>query len=317
MNFISKFAESDMNLIIATTKFQVFYINEIIKKEGIEDFFFIYKSNTKDDLNSVILKVVIEKAKKFIFYKNKKLPYDIIDASLISSRENTFKNVYISSVNNRYIQKILSNIKYKNLYTYDDGTANILKTSVFYKKISLIEKIINKVFNITKNTDVLKNSIIKHYTIYNNMNNITPKLEYFNPFFFDDGYKYNNRKNMAAIFIGPVFDEMFDDYIPIIENIRKIMLNKPCDFFYIPHPRNTIKTYFDEYLVKDDIGLAELFISDKAKEYSNINVYGFFSSAQINTIDISNVNCLVFKDVFKSKVDYSELVDKFKNINFI
>lgn len=305
-----------MNLIIATTRFQAFYISEILKKEKVNDFIFLYKSNISSDINCSIVKDLKDRSSKFIFYKNKKFPFDIIDAIMRFSNEDRFENVYVASINSRYIHKVLSIINYRKLYTYDDGSANILHTSFFFDKITLIEELVNYFFSIKKNKETLKLETGKHYTLYKNMSNITSRLYYFNPFCFKPIEK-KALKDKAVIFIGPVFNEMFNDYQTVINNINNYISSLEADFFYIKHPRDITKTCFDEYIINDDSGLAELIIHNKAKEYSNVELLGFFSSAQLNTIDISNVNSAVFNDVFNSNFDYSELLDKFNNIKII
>ncbi|PSW42962.1 glycosyltransferase family 52 [Photobacterium leiognathi] len=305
-----------MNLIIATTRFQAFYISEILKKENVNDFIFLYKSNISSDINCPIVKGLKDRSSKFIFYENKKFPFDIFDAIMHFSNKNVFENVYVASINSRYIHKVLSIIKYRNLYTYDDGSANIIHSSFFFDKTTLIEKIFNCFFSIRKNKEILKLETKKHYTLYEDMSNITSRLYYFNPFCFNS-IANKCLKDKAVIFIGPVFDEMFNDYQSVIDNVNNYISNVEADFFYIKHPRNTIKSCFDEYIISDDSGLAELIIKKKASEYSNVELLGFFSSAQLNTIGISNVNSAVFNDVFKSKFDYSELLDKFNNIKII
>ena len=45
----------------------------------------------------------------------------------------TYSEVYLSSIDNKYVQLIVSKLNYARLYTFDDGTANIIKSSAYYQ----------------------------------------------------------------------------------------------------------------------------------------------------------------------------------------
>lgn len=46
----------------------------------------------------------------------------------------TYSEVYLSSIDNKYVQLIVSKLNYARLYTFDDGTANIIKSSAYYQE---------------------------------------------------------------------------------------------------------------------------------------------------------------------------------------
>ncbi|MDC5005353.1 glycosyltransferase family 52 protein, partial [Acinetobacter baumannii] len=77
-----------------------------------------------------------------------------------------YENVYISSIDNKYIHSILSKVKFDNLYTYDDGTANIIQDSVYFKQSfrSKLKDAVFRLIGINFNLNKIKKIVKKHYT---------------------------------------------------------------------------------------------------------------------------------------------------------
>ncbi|MFX5344515.1 glycosyltransferase family 52, partial [Acinetobacter baumannii] len=77
-------------------------------------------------------------------------------------------------IDNKYTHKILSTVNFKNLYTYDDGAANVVKNSIYFKQtfMSKLKDILFKLMGVEFNLNKIKKISRKHYTIYKGIQNI-------------------------------------------------------------------------------------------------------------------------------------------------
>lgn len=203
--------------------------------------------------------------------------------------KNTYKNVYLASVDSRHCQYIVSNLDKKgvNLITFDDGTANIVSNSIFLKdRSNIFKKMIMRFLGIKHTIDSLKEKSVIHYTIYNNVNNVFKNLRFLK--LISVGSLENNKeKSDVNIFLGQPFSELFNSN-------NEDFFNKIMKFYnikyYFPHPRekrinisnvDVIETpfVFEDYLLKKIIPLG-----------NNVRIYTFISSAALNVVGIEGVN---------------------------
>ena len=91
-----------------------------------------------------------------------------------------YTNCFLASIDSRHFQYIISKNKNTNIYTFDDGTANIIKNSLYYinEKIPSWKKMIWNFIGIDSYMEDIKKSSKKHYTLYENVSNIIENTEY-------------------------------------------------------------------------------------------------------------------------------------------
>ncbi|MFQ9134180.1 MAG: glycosyltransferase family 52 [Haemophilus parainfluenzae] len=83
-----------------------------------------------------------------------------------------FDKIFVANIENILIQSIISSLKFNELITFDDGTANILKNSMLYQNNESWKlKFIKFIFMIDHDINTLKDISSLHYTIYD-MDNI-------------------------------------------------------------------------------------------------------------------------------------------------
>lgn len=212
------------------------------------------------------------------------------------ARNLTYNTIYLASIDSILAQILLSQKKHRKIYTFDDGTANIVKGSCYHsglqsdKKKRTIFWLLGNRYCINK----IKKETSIHYTIYKNIENITPHPIYLT--LFKKAKDLLKKEKECTVILGSVFDEIFN-----IEN-KEILLNRMCavinsrqgEIYYIPHPRDSTRLNIKAERVDSKL-IAEKIIFDLAKSYSTINLFGFSSSAQLNLSSETYIKNYFFK----------------------
>lgn len=275
-----------MNLIICCTPLQVLIAERIIELHPENKFYgimFDAFDNKKFKLYGERLK---NKCYKFLTIEisNTRLKKIKTIFTILRYKNKKFDKVFLASIDKPLIHILLSNIKFKELYTFDDGTANITKTSFYYKeavyntprKIKFIQAILGSKFNITK----IKNTSKLHYSIYPIKENIIDNIEYIS--LFDKGNIIKSGDNIRILLGQPIFNDSDKN----IQLINKVFEKFKIDY-YFPHPRENYivdnTPYIDTDLIFEDFYFKE-------SKNKNIIIYTFFSSAVLNIINKDNVN---------------------------
>ncbi len=297
-----------MNLIVCMTPFQVLVAEKIIDLYPNDNFFVIMQCRSKNN-------------KKYQHYFNrlkdkvKRAEYREVNGKLgiLLDLIKNFKfyfmdinKVFISSIDNIFVHSILSILETSQIYTFDDGTANIDKTSFYANDQILSKKIffIRAMLGIKINTNDIKQLSKRHYTIYKNIPNITvssDKLEYIS--LFDSDITVKEPTKTVKIFLGqPIFEGIINGLGS--QNQKSVStIKKAINFceaeFYLPHPRESyfipnIK-YITTELILEDYLINEIQVNTDTK----YEIYTFFSSAILNVKDVPNVEVfsLVSEDI--------------------
>lgn len=300
-----------MNLFVCYTHLQLVIASRIIAHRNIlpdeVELFYISKidndvtKNTLQDMRDICRKVT------FIHMKYK---YPLYFPSIFKHFfQRRYDSVFIASIDNILIHFILSRVNFNNLYTFDDGSANIIPDSIYYQppNLGFVARLYRAILMIRYNIASIKQCSQHHYTIYDGYQNILSKtigidlLSSTDDHFIDN---YAGRKGTACnIILGSVYSDIFDSGdlgFDIKNNLNKcwqIVRDTGRDTFYLPHPREI------EYFPPSDLKvikarfIAEREIADILNLYERVYIYGFFSSCQINLA----ANKRVINNVFYSK----------------
>ena len=233
-----------------------------------------------------------------------------------------YQSIYLANINTRYFQYIASININANLYTFDDGIANI--TSFFFKssdfKASQLKKMLWRAVGINFFTNDLIDRSLLHYTLYSNIPNIIDKTV---PISLIDEVQircYTDSKigcEKVKFFLGqplegldPRFNEAY-----ILSCLKQLNID-----YYFKHPRETYNLDKKCNLLNSPL-IFEDFIINFLKENPNkqIEVYSFVSSALLN---ISNVKSIKLFYVYNEKLYetyqiFYELVEKNFNVTLI
>lgn len=276
-----------MDLVICNTPLQVLQIENllklgILKKNNFELIFFVYNETEKLTYYYNRLKKMSNNS---IYYKYKKFPFYVYDLKKIFKGK-IYNSIYTASIDNKLNHYILSFIKYDDLYTIDDGTANIWENSSYYiDNKNIIKSSLHYMLGCRLDLKKIKNNIKTHYTIYKDLPNIAENTVYNNIFCYQK--KCNTDFSCINIFLGTVYNEISDNKEKLIQQLTDFFHEK--DFYYIPHPRDN-EHYFTNVTYIENNKIAEEIIANMLNKYSNVNLYGFGSSTQFNLLHIEGID---------------------------
>lgn len=235
-------------------------------------------------------------------------PIHIPEIYYIINKREEYKAVYLASIENPLVQFILSIINFDELFTFDDGTANINRGSTYYvkRKASFSEYIIQKTVRIKYDMDEIKKISSKHYTIYKDLPNIIQEVEFI-PLVFDDSNDINSEKsekrgvmgyvNECNVMLGSVYDEMTDSKkssLMLLEACEAYMVATGLPCYYIKHPRNRLNYKFKSMEIITEPVIAEISVKNLLQKHTAVNLYGFMSTCQINLSSFAGVKNKIF-----------------------
>lgn len=242
--------------------------------------------------------------------------------NLFSGR--SFKSVYVASVDNILMHYVLSRIKFKELYTFDDGTANIFPESIYYQqfKDNFASHVIRVFLNIQYTMKCIKLKSIKHYTIYKGYKNIVPRLVPINLISETSKEKTNfldNNHQVCNIFLGGIISDILqsDADIPsFVTKCESFLNDSGSDVIFIPHPRSK-EEYFlhnSNWNILQPTHIAEIEIINLLQKYEKVNLFGFLSSCQLNLQAIERIDNHIFYSDKQSGI-FKNAIKKFCSIN--
>jgi len=311
---------------MCVTPLQMLIAEHLIKENNKEEFQVVilsYDKNIKYDYYINKLKLICVNLIHFNVETDSKIQR-LKEMLMFKNKINILKNVYfckvfIASIENPFLLLLLSTIKFGAIYTFDDGTANINKESIYYRnlKIGFIESIIRKILGIKYQRDDIKKTSISHYTLYPSHDNIIPStipIQFLNTK-SSELLKDSNNANQETIsvFLGQPLrgiNAYFDDAF-IINIFEKYNIN-----YYFPHPRErkriTELNYIDSPLIFEE------YIITLIDQGYKINLFTFFSTAALNVSVLNNVKIYCLKNKFLEN-KYKEIYHvfrKFNNVSF-
>ncbi|MTB34729.1 glycosyltransferase family 52 [Streptococcus uberis] len=273
-----------MNLIICHTPLQMMIADRIIKECSNESYYLInyyFKDNHKRKYYFNLIKKECVVTEEIQLENTKGLILQSIKQR-IKKFNKKFEKVFVASIDSMFIQSVLSSVTFTELYTFDDGVANIFQDSLlFIDKTPKYLQIIKKLLKIKYDLKALKTISKLHYTIYNGKNIIQncKKIS-----LIDYKHFINTEASQSiSILIGqPLYKESQKN----IDYFTKVSNDYSIEFYY-PHPRETyiIKglKYINTNLIFED------YISYMIEKYQNIKLYTVFSSAILGYEDIENI----------------------------
>ncbi len=230
--------------------------------------------------------------KKNIFYDTLQILKCLKKLNL-SLKKTVKPNIFIGNLRSIYPRLFIMSIDFSNIYTFDDGFANLLQKSFLHKDEKFIFRCFFKLFNPSLQYANIKNNIKKHYSIFslkyqkNNHNKVFIKL-----FDFDCNQPQKNKPLKKVLLSAPFFE-----YNLLTKKEEQSLYNYIVDQFEIDcilkHPNEqTIKKLSRKIDYAKTLLIAEEFISNLTNDY-RVKVYGFYSTALIN-IALTNQDTEVF-----------------------
>lgn len=288
-----KLNKSKNYLFVCCTPLQGLIAKRIIEKEKLSKdkcvlfFYTSFDNETYRKSYSELAKLCIDS----IYYVWKpNFPRYIFEAKKFFSKY-TFERFYFAALDSIFVQLALSKSNNFDIYTFDDGSANILKESHYYtnQKINF-KRFVYILLGNRYSTQRIRKKILKHYTIYPKLQNISNHLcqisLFDDKFYSDNSFLKSeiNKKQICNVVLGTVYEEIIKSNKNI--NSAKIfiseMLNdQTIETYYIKHPRESEWKLPNVQMIQNNL-IAEEIIISLLQEFEKINLYSFGSTTQIN-----------------------------------
>lgn len=302
-----------MNLFVCYTPLQLVIASRIIAHRNLlpDDVELFYISKIDNDVTKNTLQDMREICGKVTFI-HMKLKYPLYFPAIFRHFfKRRYDAVFVASIDNILIHFILSRVSFNHLFTFDDGSANIIPGSIYYQsqKVGVIGKVCRTVLMIQFDMESIKKSSQCHYTIYGSHKNIIPRTMSINMFSSGDKdfaeAEANTKISACNVILGSVYSDIFISGVDIKGSLDKcwqVVKDTDRETFYLPHPRE-LTDYTPVHIKKINAKyLAEQEVLMLLKEYNCVYLYGFLSSCQINLAYHPNVVNRVFYSTALSPV---------------
>lgn len=301
-----------MNLIVCISPLQMLIASKIVELYPSEDFYFLAMppdKSTKYMYYIDILEKKCKKSKMIITDSNRNKYRLIINAMILKFLPHKFDKIFISNIDNYLVQLIISDNPSSSIFTFDDGTANIVKSGYFYDMVVDGPKmrLSKSLFGIKDNIETIKKKSIAHYTIYPNISNIIKNTIPINLFKNSNQVMELKNEHVTILLGQTIFDDNENNILLVKKAISKFSID-----FYFPHPREKLRidniNYIDTHLIFEDYFIKNL--SNK-----QVTLLTFFSSAALNLIGAKNVKIIFLYDKMITEKKFVAIYNFIKSIN--
>lgn len=320
-----------MHLFLCYTTLQLVIAGRIITKLKLNrsciEVLYISKVDNIASRNAIAELKEIVSTVHFIHMKYKYPIYFPKLYGLFSGR--FFDSVYVASVDNILMHYILSRVEFQDIYTFDDGTANIFPGSIYYQKSTdnVSSCVIRLLLNIRFSMERIKLDSVCHYTIYEGYENIITRLV---PITLFPEKIINPPVEMSYqecnVFLGGIMTDVFKSNTDLsfyIDKCERLLNDSGVDVIFIPHPRGREEHFLrnENWIVLKPAHIAEMEIINLLDKYKTINLYGFLSSCQLNLQATGRIKNYVFysknqSETFKNAIQKSPFLNYF-NVEII
>lgn len=222
----------------------------------------------------------------------------------------SYQGLYLASIDSIHFQYIISKNSSADVHTFDDGTANIIPSSLFYlnSKPKLLKRAIWRMFGIKYNMEDLKKLSLLHYTIYEDIPNIIENKQYVPLISKNDSSEYL-QKEVIRFYLGQPLTDISDSFDLFFS--KKYIDKLKVDYYY-PHPREKVypegcfqiissPLLFEDYIIN--------FLRDNPN--TSIEVFSFTSTALLNIMSLNRVQAIYiyesqFFEKFHSFYDFAQ-----------
>lgn len=294
--------QGSKSLIMCVTPLQLLIAKKIIENNPKKDFFLImFASNISENnllkckfyFDSIIDSVEnhwYEEVSHKGFFSNIQTFFSI--KKKFDNLKIKFDEYYLASIDSMLFQYFISKKnEHACVYTFDDGVANIFMDSIYYgggEKFA--KKLFLKFMGVKFFKKEIKEISIKHYTIYNDFDNIIKEKYYID--IFQKKKNVKNRMSNYIIFIGQPLNLLKGDmtYYEVEKICKKLGVDE-----YFPHPAEKFK--LDTVFTVNSNYIFEDYISDRfAETDKNFLIYSFCSSAALSLLNNENIKVVFLKN---------------------
>lgn len=282
------------NLLIVRTPFQAWFCLQLIDHLGIinYDLLYITHNNSEEDRSyfsrlsssATISEYVYLPPARFDLFTHIKLRLRV--RSWFCDCD--YKNIYVASINSLVINALICRFSFSNLYTFDDGAANLVKGGSYYIDPSTKRMTVYRILFKGLAVEKVRKRISRHYSLYKGFCNIVEESR----ITYLDGWRSeyqrapditSPRERTKRYFIGAPFEEVMSGQE--IERMIDLMLAVGIDG-YIKHPREKKELPIGGIILDKGGRIAEEVILEDSVGCA-VELYGFLSSVMMNLQGVS------------------------------
>lgn len=302
-----------MNLIICHTPLQVLVAEKIMQKYPEQAFFgimFTFESYNNHKFQYYWKRFSKLCSASFLFSYPEAGRLSLLLALWRAKQKVKHLNVetlFVASIDDQFVQLICSSVRFNQLHTFDDGTANIVKESIYYQHSpkNLKRKIVNCLLGNDYSTQSLRALSRKHYTIYPGLPNIIDNVETISFATFTQNQTACQCSPIRLLLGQPLFDDVQENIVLAEQVIKQFGITA-----YLPHPRERYRLAEVDYIDTDLI--FEDYIYQAANDQKYI-IYTYFSGAVLNIMNHPNIEVVSIRPRLSNPV-YLACYDLFEQV---
>jgi N-acetyllactosaminide alpha-2,3-sialyltransferase len=235
-------------LLIVRTPFQAWLSAAVLEQENITELDLLYLTNQDAEEDRHYYSVLSARANRSLYCHAPPRWCDICTHVHWLMQARTWMRDYkrdvtvLSSIDNHVISSIAKRQRKAELVTFDDGSANIVRSSAYHlDQVNWRVRLYRRLFG-AYDLDEIKQTIARHYTIHPQFHNIVPKHKLrairreFRAIRRGVGQLSLRSEPMLRFFIGQPFEGVLTP--SQIDKITSYARDVGIDF-YVKHPRET------------------------------------------------------------------------------
>lgn len=294
-----------MNLIVCATPFQVLMAEKIIDCFPERDFFGVMLVSADNAKYRRYAARLLEKCggRGFVYVQQKARRrwlalWDLLVLKHKGRSLEKMEAVYVASFDSVAVQTLLSGVYFGGLYSFDDGTANLVHDSYYYsvdRHQGFAWRLLKKLTGNPYDLAALKARSLLHFTAYR-AKNVMPNIRYL-PLFADPPQEQADNAatetETVSVLLGqPVYE--LAEGLTAAETCRRNIALAECIVqtfgidFYFPHPRETYRIDGVSYL--DSEWVAEDFFAAYFRPDRHYRLYTLCSGAVLPFVGMHNVS---------------------------
>lgn len=306
-----------MDLFICRTPLQAYIIKNIILNEnGVGDIRLLYLAPSANEINFEYFNQLKEFARISDFMVvNENLTnlgkfvesFYLLYMIRSKFKGEKFENVYISSITSILIQTLISNVSYKCLKSFDDGSGNYNYGGSYYnnEKSGLVLRTMGCFFGNRLNKYLLKKNIFQHFALDASKRNIVDNVSPLSLKFARKKQSVNIHRGACSVLIGTVYESIS----PCPERLIHAINNMHFINYYIPHPRYD-KSPIIAFNILSAPSICEEKILNLFEEFDFITVYGFNTTALMTLRNVSGLKRIMLKTKYIKNSEYMDYLSK-------
>lgn len=266
----------EVSAFICHNPLQMMIVPKIIEEQRISDYVLIHiNPHDRPATRNYFAKLARSAVESDYVVANSRIfgNYQKISGVLRRWRRYRIRAIYLAIIDNVWAQHVIHQHPSARIYTFDDGSINLIPSGNFHSKqpLRMRQRIAYFVLRRDKDQDWIKPRIVKHFTIYRDIPNIVEaaRVHYIDLFDEYNQLPGEDLEERAKVFVGV-------DYSPrYLSAVRTVDPD-----IYLPHPTEKRTESWLNY-VSTDLA-AEEFVVQLLHRFKSVELYSCNSAVLLN-----------------------------------